>query len=171
MAYDQPDDTKAKPKDRTKYYIEAIDRYNKGTEEWRTRCEKIVKIYLDQHRTASSARRFALLWSNIETQKPAVYARLPQAVVSRRFKDSDPAGRKAAEVQERCINTSFDLYGLDEVMRNVRDDRLLTGRGTAWARYEATVEASKSRPSTSVMISCIGRTLAIRWPVHGRRSI
>jgi hypothetical protein len=145
MAYDQPDDTKAepKPKDRTKYYVEAIDRYNKGSQEWRERCEKIVKIYLDQHRNQNSQRRFALLWSNTETLKPAVYARLPQAVVSRRFKDSDKAGRKAAEVMERCINTSFDLYGIDEVMRNVRDDRLLVARGTAWTRYDATVEGEQ----------------------------
>src|SRR5690348_16901015 len=87
-------------------WIEAIERYERGTQEWRERCEKIIKIYLDQHRTYASPRRFALLWSNIETLKPAVYSKLPVAVVSRRFKDPDPVGRKAAEVLERCINTT-----------------------------------------------------------------
>ncbi len=57
--------------------------------------------------------------------------------MSRRFKDADKIGRKAGEVLERCINTSFDLYGVDEVLQSVRDDRLLCARGTAWVRYEA----------------------------------
>src|SRR5262245_18246231 len=124
------------------YWIECIDRYDRGSERWRQQCDKITKIYLDAHRgdMASTPRRFALLWSNIETLKPAVYARLPIAVVSRRFKDADQAGRKASEVLERCINTTFDLYGVDQVMQLVRDDRLLTARGTAWVRYEADFE-------------------------------
>ena len=128
------------------HYLEVIERYDKGTEEWKNRCEKIIKIYLDQHRTNASPRRFALLWSNIETLKPAIYARLPIAVVSRRYKDKDEAGRKAAEVLERCINTSFDLYGIDAVLRLVRDDRLLTSRGQAWVRYEADIEGDEAKP-------------------------
>ncbi len=130
-------------KDDTNYtgrYIEAIERYDRATEEWKARCEKIIKIYLDQHRGANAPRRFALLWANIETLKPAYYARLPQAVVSRRYKDQDKAGKKASEVLERCINTTFDLYGVDEVMQLVRDDRLLCSRGQAWVRYEADTE-------------------------------
>jgi hypothetical protein len=140
MAYEETSTAEPEKPDDTGRYIEAIERYDRGTSEWRERCDKITKIYLDQHRTAASPRRFALLWSNIETLKPAVYAKLPLAVVSRRFKDSDPAGRKASELLERSINTTFDLYGFDEVMRGVRDDRLLVSRGTAWTRYEAEFE-------------------------------
>lgn len=120
-------------------YLKAIERYEKAASTWKEQAEKITKIYLDQHRTAASARRFALLWSNIETLKPAVYARLPVAVVSRRFKDADPAGRKAAEVLERSINTTLDLYGVNDVLESVRDDRLIAARGTAWVRYDADV--------------------------------
>lgn len=125
-------------------YLEAIDRYDRGTETWRKQCEAINKIYLDQHRTTASARRFAMLWSNIETLKPAVYARTPVAVVSRRFKDADKIGRKAGETLERCINTSFDLYGVNDVLECVRDDRLLCARGQAWVRYEAEFESGGS---------------------------
>jgi hypothetical protein len=71
-----------------------------------------------------------------------VYARTPVAVVSRRFKDQDKIGRKAGETLERCINTSFDLYGVDMVLQSVRDDRLLCARGSAWVRYEAEFESS-----------------------------
>ncbi len=119
---------------KTSRWLDMIDRYDRGTQEWRERCEKIVKIYLDQHRTQASPRRFALLWSNIETLKPAIYARLPIAVVSRRYKDQDPAGRKASEILERCINTTFDLYGLDTVMQLDTLDYLLCGRAAGWVR-------------------------------------
>src|SRR5580765_4077771 len=124
-APDKADKSEAKPSD-PKRWLDMIERYEKGSMEWKERSEKIIKIYLDQHRSVAAPRRFALLWSNIETLKPAIYARLPVAVVSRRYKDQDPAGRKASEVLERCINTTFDLYGIDDVMQLVRDDRLLT---------------------------------------------
>jgi len=115
-----------------------IERYERATQKWTERAEKITKRYLDEE--DRKERRFAILWANIETMKPAVYARRPLAVVGRRFKDADPVARKAADVLERCINTSFDLYGVDDVMQAVRDDRLLAARGTAWVRYEAEFE-------------------------------
>src|SRR4051812_12927340 len=97
MAYADSSTEKPSADKGTSAYLDAIDRYDRGTETWRKQCEAINKIYLDQHRTTASARRFAMLWSNIETLKPAVYARTPIAVVSRRFKDADKIGRKAGE--------------------------------------------------------------------------
>jgi hypothetical protein len=111
-------------------------------------------------------RRFALLWSNIETLKPAVYAKLPQAVVSRRFKDSDPAGRKASEILERAINTTFDLYGFDEVMRGVRDDRLLVSRGTAWIRYEAELEDTPQKDEKGEPVQAVASEKVCHDFVH-----
>jgi hypothetical protein len=52
----------------------------------------------------ASARRFALLWSNIETLKPSIYAKLPVVMCSRRYKDSHPVGRVAADLLERATN-------------------------------------------------------------------
>jgi hypothetical protein len=125
------------PDARLRKYWREIEAYGKATENWTQQAEKIVKLYLDQHRTAASPRRFALLWSNIETLKPAVYAKLPTVLCSRRYKDPHPIGRVAAELLERATNTVFDLYAVDETFRMVRDDRLLAGRGQAWVRYEA----------------------------------
>lgn len=153
------------------YWMDQIDRYDKQTQEWRERSEKINKIYLDQHRTQASPRRFALLWSNIETLKPAVYARLPVAVVSRRYKDQDKVGRKASEILERCINTTFDLGGVNEVMECVRDDRLIASRGTAWVRYEAEFDPVDKNKKTSeravieyVHWSDFGHSMNRTWP-------
>ena len=134
-----PDDGKS----RLRAYWREIAAYDKTASDWREQSEKIVKLYLDQHRTQASPRRFALLWSNIETLKPAVYIKTPNILCSRRYKDPDPKGRTAAELLERATNTTFDLYKVDEVFRMVRDDRLLTSRGQAWVRYEASFDKAE----------------------------
>lgn len=131
------------PSARLRKYWREIEAYNKASEDWTEQANKIVKLYLDQHKTASSPRRFALLWSNIETLKPSVYAKLPTVLCSRRYKDPHPVGRTAAELLERATNATFDLYRADEVFRMVRDDRLLAARGQAWVRYEADLNGDK----------------------------
>lgn len=132
-----------KPSELLRKYWREVEAYNKASTDWKEQSEKIVKLYLDQHRTAASPRRFALLWSNIETLKPAVYGKIPTVLCSRRYKDAHPVGRTAAELLERATNTTFDLYGADEVFRMVRDDRLLIARGQAWVRYEADFKKTK----------------------------
>lgn len=116
------------------------------------RSEKIAKIYAEarpESATTFAQRRFPILWANMEVLKPAVYAHQPQPVVKRRFPDRDPAGRAAAEVTERCLTTTFDLSDIDGCLRSVRDDFLLVGRGSAWARYEVTLAPAPEDQSTS----------------------
>lgn len=113
---------------------EEISRYERAFDAYKARCEKIRKIY--RKAAGGRRRRFSILWSNIQTLQPAVYARVPSAVVSRRFKDADPVARTATEVLERATNYSLDAFGFDQMMRAVRDDYLLDARGTAWVRYE-----------------------------------
>lgn len=122
-------------------YWREIERYNRETTDWHQEGEEIEKVYLDETRVkGSSSRKFPLLWANVEVLKPAVYSKTPTILCSRRYRDKDRAGRIAAELMERASNTTFELYNVDEVLRMVRDDRLLPGRGTAWVRYEPTIE-------------------------------
>lgn len=122
-------------------YWREIERYNRAVTDWYQEGEEIENVYLDEDRANKhSARRFAMLWANVETLKPAVYTKPPVMVCSRRFKDRDPTARIAAELIERASNTSFDLYGVDEIFKGARDDRLIAGRGTAWVRYEAELD-------------------------------
>jgi hypothetical protein len=123
-----------------KRYLREIEKYNRATSDWYEEGENIVKIYSDEAATSRNSRRFALLWSNVETLKPAVYVKTPTVLCSRRYRDRDSIGRAASEMMERATNTTLDLYGVDEVFRMVRDDRLLAGRGSAWVRYEAVVD-------------------------------
>lgn len=76
-----------------------------------------------------------MLWANVQVKRPAIYARCPVPVVSRKFKDSDPVGRLASEVLERCLLSSIESYDFDWTMKQCRDELLLFARGQAWARY------------------------------------
>jgi hypothetical protein len=74
--------------------------------------EKILKIYKNHAEKSDdpespSKVMFNVLWSNVQVLCPSLYSRMPKIVVERRFKDSDPVGRLAAQVAERC--TSFNL--------------------------------------------------------------
>lgn len=119
-------------------WLKVIDTYDREFKSWHTRCEKIIKIYTEKRRgEGTEVRRMSLLWSNISVLQPAIYAKMPQPNVSRRFKDDDPVARTASEMVERAIHYTFDDADFDGVMRGVRDDYLLVGRGTAWVRYDA----------------------------------
>ncbi|TBA65351.1 hypothetical protein [Rhizobium ruizarguesonis] len=117
--------------------LERAQRYFKS---WIDRCVKIEKIYLQQADQQSAKRRFPMLWANTSVLQPAVYARVPQPVVERRFKDSQPVARMASELVERNLAFTADDADLDSIMRAVRDDFLLCARGTVWLRYEADFE-------------------------------
>ena len=101
--------------------------------------KKIVKRYRDQRTQSDDARKYNILWSNVQTLNPAVYAKKPKAQVQRRFKDADPVGRCASQILERALQFEIDHYSdYDSTLRNVVLDRLLPGRGVAWVRFEPT---------------------------------
>lgn len=105
---------------------------------WIERGRKIVKRYRDERdATEDGAKRFNILWSNIQTLRPAVYSKKPKPEVSRRFKDQDQVGRVASLILERCLEYELEQYGdFDSALKNSVEDRLLPGRGIAWVRYE-----------------------------------
>jgi len=122
------------------YFLE-IDLYDKKFEEWETRAKVIVKRYrderggLDQNSRQNEAR-YNILWSNIQTMIPNVFARLPQPEVSRRYKDKDPVGRVASMILERALEYEVEAYSdYENAVRNSVEDRLLAGRGISWVRY------------------------------------
>lgn len=138
-----------------RYWIAEINSSEKWLEPWCIRARRIVHLYRKQDlnnangsqplATTEGKRQYALLWAIVETLKPAVYARAPNPVVSRRFKDSDPVGRYASEVLERALSYGVDRYGFDALMKQSRNDWLLTARGQMWVRYvphEAVVPGS-----------------------------
>jgi hypothetical protein len=122
-------------------WISELDLSERYQKKYLDRCNKIRDRYKDKEADKVSnfqRRRFAVLWSNIQTLQPACYARLPVPVVTRTFNDPDPVGRVASEVLERALKVSLDNYDFDQVMKCLRDDYLLFARGVPWVRYVPT---------------------------------
>lgn len=123
----------------SKDWFNALDLSKKELRQWQTRGEKIVKRYRDERGDFSGGKRYNILWANIRTLLPAVYAKKPNAQAGRRYKDADPVGRCASELLERALQYEIDQYSdFDSSLRNTVLDRLLAGRGVAWVRYEPT---------------------------------
>jgi hypothetical protein len=119
-------------------WYNCIAQYERTFKEWEGRADKIVKRYRDDQRSRNNPNaKFNILWSNVQTITPAVFARLPRPDVSRRFRDNDPIGRVASMMLERALEYEIEHYGdYASAMKQTVQDRLLGGRGTAWVRYE-----------------------------------
>ena len=111
----------------------------KEERKWVKKAREIVKRYRDERpESIQSTHRFNILWSNVQTLKPTLYARTPTPDVRRRFVDgSTPAARYAATLLERCLAFACDNdeADFDTVMKAVVEDRLLPGRAVARVLY------------------------------------
>ena len=117
--------------------------YDKTFEKWETRGKEIIKRYRDERleTTTEPSARFNILWSNVQTLKPAIFNRVPKPDVKRKFKDKDDVGRVASEILERALEFEVSHYDdFKDTMNHAIDDRLLPGRGVAWIRYEPEFE-------------------------------
>jgi hypothetical protein len=142
------------PYDRYTAYVGA---YDKTFEQWCKRSEKIVKRYRDDSRTKSDneTAKFNILWSNVQTLIPAVYAKLPKADVSRRFSDNDPVGRVASLLIERALDYEIEHYpDFRATMKNAVEDRFLGGRGVGWVRYDPHIKQQEpNEPEDGVQLT------------------
>ena len=112
--------------------------YERSFKEWEGRTDRIIKRYRDDSRTRNNPNaKFNILWSNVQTITPAIFARLPRPDVSRRFRDNDPIGRVESMMLERALDYEITHYcDYKSAMGASVQDRLLGGRGTSWVRYE-----------------------------------
>lgn len=108
-------------------------------EKYQDKCDNIDKLYADLDTLAGSNadREFQIFWANLEVLKPSIYSRPPVPVVVPRFKQRKELPRKASEVLERSLVTSFEMDDIDATMRLIRDDLATNARGVVWLRYEA----------------------------------
>ena len=120
-------------------WVENFALYDRDFQKWEKRVQNILKIYRRETNgiVRQTPAKFNILWSNVQTLVPAVFAKIPVADVSRRFKDNDPVGRVASQLLERALN--YDLENYPDFKTTLRQnvyDRFLGGRGTSWIRYE-----------------------------------
>lgn len=119
-------------------WLKMIEHAEKAFDQWHKTCDHLTKEHANLKRLSSarSDREFQMFYANLEVVKPSIYSRAPQPVVVPRFKDRKPVPRKASEMLERALVTSFDTEHVHETMKRVRDDFALFGRGVIWTRYE-----------------------------------
>jgi hypothetical protein len=120
-------------------YLRTIGAYDNEFAKWNARVKKIIKRYRDDTRSqqGNETAKFNILWSNVQTLIPAVYAKLPKADVSRRFGDNDQVSRVASLLIERAVDFEIEHYpDFRATMKECVTDRFLGGRGVAWVRYE-----------------------------------
>ena len=111
-------------------YLNIVAQYDNEFKKWEARTQKIVKRYRDDNRNQNTdeTAKFNILWSNVQTLIPAVYARLPKAAVSRRFGDNDPVGRVASQLIERSLDFEIEHYSdFRSAMRHAVEDRSPSG--------------------------------------------
>jgi hypothetical protein len=133
-----------------------IASYERTFKKWEGRADKILKKYRDDSRTQNNPNaRFNILYSNVQTVTPAIFARLPRPDVSRRFRDNDPIGRVASMMLERALEFELEHYtDYKSAMDSVVFDRMIGGRGTAWVRYEPHIVAGeKGMPEDGVQVT------------------
>lgn len=105
-------------------------------EKWKKRGRKVVQRYRDERpQTGPGVHRMNILWSNVQTLIPTLYARTPKPDVQRRWLDQDDTGRLASLLLERAIGYSLENSDFDSVMEAVVQDRLLPGRGVLRVMY------------------------------------
>jgi hypothetical protein len=119
------------------FWLDQIDAYDSKFSSWEKRSKKIIKRYKDD-RANKGGSRFNILWSNIQTLRPALYASPPKPNIDRRFQDDDDLGRYAALVLERSVSYFVNKAIFNDTMTQATLDRLLSGRGTTWIRYAPT---------------------------------
>ena len=127
-------------------WYNTIAQYERSYKTWEDRTDRIIKRYRDDSRSRNNPNaKFNILWSNVQTITPAIFARLPRPDVSRRFKDNDPVGRVASMMLERALEYEIEHYGdYNSAMKASVQDRLLGGRGTSWVRYEPHITGGKT---------------------------
>lgn len=119
------------------FWVSELGRYETEFKPWMERSEKIIRRYRDERDMATKYQvKYSILWSNIQTLKPAIFSRAPQPVVERRYLDQDPLGRIAAQTLERATETTVEESRLYQVADKAVLDYLLCGRAQIWARYE-----------------------------------
>jgi hypothetical protein len=122
----------------SKAWLNLLEESEDAFQSWNDHCDKIDKQFASLERLANQARdkQYQMFWANCEVIKPAIYSKCPVPVVVPKFKDRRPVPQAASELLERCATVAFDLTYIDELMKQVRDDITITGRGVPWCRYE-----------------------------------
>src|SRR5688572_15524052 len=113
-------------------WIKELDAEQKAHKDFRKEGARVYERYrLEKDKKA----KFNILWSNTRVQHSAVLSSRPKPDVTRRYKDPDQLSRDIAEITERALSYSVDVYDFDNNSNLAVDDFLLPGLGQLRVRY------------------------------------
>lgn len=139
---------------KAQYWAKQIKLAEKAQKSFIAKGQKIIDNFsLNNDKTnydSAENRKFHIFWSNVKTLQPALYSRRPKPEVARRYKDKDSVGKVASQILERATSFMLDSYDFDSIIKQCRDDLLITGRGQAWIRYEPYYEEERVQLSEEV---------------------
>lgn len=122
------------------FWLDQLKDAGKCEEKWRQEAEKLVAKYRVER---EGGTRLNIFWGNVQLLKPRVYGQPPAPDVRRRNISEDPftreTGGRVATLLERALAHSIDTTPFDAVMKAVRDDMLITGRGVSRLAYEVEI--------------------------------
>jgi hypothetical protein len=117
------------------FWVNNLELARKVTEDWQKSAGNVVEKYGGTGAERRS-NQHNILWSNVETLRPALYNSTPKPDVRRRFRDADPIGKEVAEALERALSYSLDAYDFDETVEKAVLDYALVGRPLMRVRYK-----------------------------------
>jgi hypothetical protein len=137
-AIDSLKDLEATPSGKRQRWAQEIAHAEKELKDWHSQARSATRKYRDDRDAYSAgARYFNLFKTNTEILEANLYANIPSVDVSRRFSDpADDVARVASIILQRAVQQDIDepYCDFDRVMRQVVQDRLTAGLGTAWVR-------------------------------------
>lgn len=139
-------DTRAeieKNPDRSDYWLAEIRAAKTRNEQWWKWGDQVVKQYRDERDRVMGFNRddqkLNVLWSNTEVLKSALFARLGQPDVRRRYPKPGrdmQVSKQVALILENALNVSIDKDDEEYEVGRAVEDMLLPGRGNVWMEIE-----------------------------------
>lgn len=113
--------------------LKEIRQAGKREDTWRKHGDTIVDRYENRK---LPRQQYNILYSNVQTIKPAAYSNTPVPDVRSRNDTKNPVTEAAAELLQRALRSAQDLWGFDKPVESALLDRLLPGRGVIRVRLE-----------------------------------
>lgn len=119
------------------WWKKEVSRSMKDWKETRDKGKKVIERYRDERGAQEGKKkRFNILFSNVETLKPAIYSQVPVPDIRRRWQDKDPVGRMAALILQRAVSYCLESYDFHGVLKRCNLDYLLPGFAVARVMYK-----------------------------------
>lgn len=126
-----------------RYWLARLEAEETQRSDWMSNVKDVRKKYRSKQDDNKSRddknanAQFNVLWSNIETMRPALFSRLPKPYCERKSQERDDVSRVACRLLEAAIVNQLQACDTKNILKGSINDYLLAGVGTAWPSYDA----------------------------------